>query len=97
MNKKLEMTEYLKGLKELLDRCGINEVYSEYKFANEREDGVVLYADCDTETQRMLSEYIDGHDKDIPVLPEQYSFVLKLYEQDKPDIRCIYKDGIFYE
>lgn len=49
MNRKLEMNPYLKGLKEIFIKHGIDEAYTEYKFTNTKDDGVILHVDGDRE------------------------------------------------
>lgn len=98
MNKKLEMNPYLKGLKEIFIKHGIDEAYTEYKFTNTKDDGVILHVDGDREALDEISAYIDNHalgDDGAP--PELYSFALRLLESDKETAHCIYKDGVFYE
>lgn len=46
MLKELGMTSYLQGLKDIFDTHDITEVYSEYPFSAEQDDGVNLYIDA---------------------------------------------------
>lgn len=98
MNKKLEMNHYLKGLKEIFIKHGIDEAYTEYKFTNTKDDGVILYVDGNPEALDAVTEYIDNHSLgDDGAPPELYSYALRLSDMAKGFTHSIYKDGVFYE
>lgn len=98
MSKELVMTDYLKGLRDLFIKHSVTEVYTEYKFSNEKEDGVVLYVNGDAETLDAISEYIDKHalgEDGAP--PELYSYALRLSDMAKEFTHRVYLNGVFYE
>lgn len=98
MCKELVMTDYLKGLRDLFIKHNITEVYTEYKFSSEKEDGVVLYVNGDREALNAVTDYIDKYTiEDVGVLPEMYSYALSLSEGDKVFTHSVYRDGAFYE
>lgn len=79
MTKELGMTSYLQGLKDIFDTHGITEVYSEYPFSAEQDDGVNLYIDASFDVCNKVTDYIDKHaDDDVYVPPELISFALLL-------------------
>lgn len=98
MGKELVMNDYLKGLKELFNKYGVTEAYTEYRFSNEREDGTALYINGDKSGIWEITEYIDRYTiYDEGILPTMYSVAVYLADGVKPLTHCIYKDGKFYE
>lgn len=98
MNKKLVMNAYLDGLREIFNKHNITEVYTEYKFSNTKDDGVILYVDGNPEALDAVTEYIDNHSLgDDGAPPELYSYALRLSDMVKGFTHSIYKDGVFYE
>lgn len=94
MTKELGMTSYLQGLRDIFDTHGITEVYSEYPFSAEQDDGVNLYIDASFDVCNKVTDYIDKHaDDGVYVPPELISFALLLNNY----AHIIYKDGKFYE
>lgn len=88
VRKKLTYREYV----EL--HQAITEVYSEYPFSAEQDDGVNLYIDASFDICNKVTDYIDKHaDDDVYVPPELISFALPLNNY----AHIIYKDGKFYE
>ena len=87
-----ELSSYLVGFKNLLERLGVDKVWVDGEFTGERDYGLVFFANVPMEIANKITNYVDPEDS---WLPEMHSYMLPAYGTET-DENIIYEGGKFY-